>query len=132
MDRWRGVAGRGHFPDADMIPFGHICIRSKAGGSDRVTRYSRDEQITLMSFWCLAPSPLMLGGNLPDNTDWDLSLITNDEVLAVDQDPLENPAARVTPTGARSDNTEIWLRSLRMAAMQWGCSTAASRRPTLP
>ena len=113
MDRWRGVAGRGHFPDADMIPFGHICIRSKAGGSDRVTRYSRDEQITLMSFWCLAPSPLMLGGNLPDNTDWDLSLITNDEMLAVDQDPLENPAARVTPTGARSDNTEIWLRELK-------------------
>ena len=113
MDRWRGVAGRGHFPDADMIPLGHICIRSKAGGSDRVTRYSRDEQITLMSFWCLAPSPLMLGGNLPDNTDWDLSLITNDEMLAVDQDPLENPGARVTPTGARSDNTEIWLRELK-------------------
>ena len=53
MDRWRDVAGPGHFPDADMIPFGHICIRSKAGGGDRVTRYSRDEQITLMSFWCL-------------------------------------------------------------------------------
>ena len=68
MYPWHDFAGPGHYPDADMIPFGHICIRSKAGGNDRVCRFTHDEQITLMSFWCLAPSPLMLGGNLPDNT----------------------------------------------------------------
>ena len=118
MDRWRDVAGPGHFPDADMIPFGHICIRSKAGGNDRVTRYSRDEQITLMSFWCLAPSPLMLGGNLPDNTDWDLALITNDEVLAVNQDPLANPAARVTSIGEHAlIIRKFGFGSLRTAAV---------------
>ena len=82
MYPWHDFIGPGHYPDADMIPFGHICIRSKAGGNDRVSRFSHDEQIMLMSFWCLAPSPLMLGGNLPDNTQWDLDLITNDEVLA--------------------------------------------------
>ena len=109
MNGWRDVAGPGHFPDADMIPFGHICIRSKAGGNDRTSRYTHDEQTTLMSFWCLAPSPLMLGGNLPDNSEWDLSLLTNDEVLAVNQDPLVRPAARIAQQG----RTEVWMRSLR-------------------
>jgi alpha-galactosidase len=113
MNTWRGVAGPGRFPDADMIPFGHICIRSKAGGNDRPSRYTRDEQTTLMSFWCLAPSPLMLGGNLPDNSDVDLALITNDEVLAVNQDALAQPAARVSQQGAPASRTEVWVRTLK-------------------
>jgi hypothetical protein len=111
MNQWRDVAGPGHFPDADMIPFGHVAIRSKAGGNDRMTRYTHDEQITLMSFWCLAPSPLMLGGNLPDNAPWDDEVITNDEVLAIDQDPLAKPAARVSQEAATK--TEVWLRELK-------------------
>jgi hypothetical protein len=113
MNSWREVAGPGHFPDADMLPLGHLCIRSKAGGNDRMTRYTHDEQTTLMSFWCLSPSPLMLGGNLPDNTPWDLELITNDEVLAIDQDALAKPAARVSQQGAAGTRTEVWVRELK-------------------
>lgn len=109
MNDWRGVAGPGRYPDADMLPLGHICIRSKAGGDERVCNYTHDEQITLISFWCLAPSPLMLGGNLPDNTQWDLDLITNDEVLALDQDSLVKPACRVSQQGT----TEVWVRELK-------------------
>ena len=109
MYAWHDFTGTGHFPDADMIPFGHICIRSKAGGNDRVSRFSHDEQVMLMSFWCLAPSPLMLGGNLPDNTQWDLDLISNDEVLAVNQDALGSPARRVT----QKDGVEIWVKELK-------------------
>ena len=113
MSRWYDYIGPGHFADADMLPLGHICIRSKAGGDERVCQYTHDEQITLMSFWCLAPSPLMLGGNLPDNTQWDLDLITNDEVLAVDQDPLVNPAKRISQQGTRNARTEVWVRDLK-------------------
>ena len=112
MHAWHDFAGPGHYPDADMLPLGHICIRSKAGGEERVCRYTHDEQITLMSFWCLAPSPLMLGGNLPDNTPWDLDLITNDEVLALNQDPLVKPAARVSQRGEPNARTEVWIREL--------------------
>jgi alpha-galactosidase len=66
-----------------------------------------------MSFWCLTPSPLMLGANLPDNTSWDLGLITNDQVLALDQDPLAKPAARIDHQGGgTADRTEVWLREL--------------------
>ncbi len=120
MAQWHDVAAPGHFPDADMIPFGHICIRSKAGGNDRESRYTHDEQTTLMSFWCLAPSPLMLGGNLPDNTDWDLSMITNDEALAIDQDALAKPAARTTSAGGPADKTEVWVREIKDGARAVG------------
>ena len=51
----------------------------------------------------------MLGGNLPDNTAWDLSLLTNDEVLAVNQDPLALPATRLGQQG----RAEVWMRSLK-------------------
>jgi hypothetical protein len=113
MYPWHDFIGPGHYADADMIPLGHIAIRSKAGGDDRVSRFSHDEQILLMSFWCLAPSPLMLGGNLPDNAPWDLSLLTNDEVLALDQDPLVKPATRVSQEGPPKARTEVWVRELK-------------------
>jgi hypothetical protein len=103
---WQGVGGPGHWPDSDMIPLGHIGIRSVDG--NRQTRFTRDEQVTLMSFWSLAPSPLMLGMNLPDNDDWTLSLLTNDEALAINQDVLGQPARRA----AKVNGTEVWVREL--------------------
>lgn len=104
---WKGVAGPGHWPDADMIPLGHIAIRSKCGGVDHLTKLAPDEQMALMSLWAIAPSPLMLGMNLPDNDAWTLSLLTNDEVLAVNQDPLEDnlsecPGRMTRKCGSRS------------------------------
>jgi hypothetical protein len=109
LARWPGVAGPGHWPDADMIPFGHIAIRCTIAGRERQTRFSTNEQVMLMSFWALAPSPLMLGNNLPDTDPWTLSLLTNDEVLAVDQDALGSPARRATQT----NGTEIWIKGLQ-------------------
>ena len=44
----------------------------------------------------MAPSPLMLGMNMPENDDWTLSLLTNDEVLAVNQDPLGRQGIRIS------------------------------------
>ena len=96
LGKWQGVGGPGHWPDSDMIPFGHIGIKCTIAGPERQTRFTKDEQVMLMSLWALAPSPLMLGNNLPDTDEWTLSLLTNDEVLAVNQDPLGSPARRVT------------------------------------
>ena len=95
---WRAEAGPGHWPDGDMIPFGHICLRNCDVKPERWTRFTRPEQLTLMSLWCLESSPLMLGMNLPDNDEWTTALLTNPEVLAVDQDA---PAA---PRGAFTGN----------------------------
>jgi len=62
-----------------------------------------------MSLWALAPSPLMLGNNLPDTDEWTLSLLTNDEVIAVNQDALGSPARRVMQT----KGTEVWVKELK-------------------
>jgi len=109
LGKWQGVAGPGHWPDADMIPFGHLGIKCTIAGRERQTRFSKSEQVALMSLWALAPSPLMLGNNLPDTDEWTLSLLTNDEVLAVNQDPLGRPARRV----AQHKGTEIWVKELK-------------------
>ena len=109
IGRWQGIAGPGHWPDADMIPFGHIGIKCTIAGPDRETRFTKDEQRTLMSLWALAPSPLMLGANLPDTDAWTLSLLTNDEVLSVDQDPRGKPATRLKQPGGG----EIWVKELK-------------------
>jgi len=109
LGKWQGVGGPGHWPDADMIPFGHIGIKCTIAGPERQTRFSKDEQVMLMSLWALAPSPLMLGNNLPDTDEWTLSLLTNDEVLAVNQDPLGSPARRVMQT----NGVEIWVKELK-------------------
>ena len=89
--RWQSQPQPDHWPDADMIPFGHLGIRCFDAHGDHWTRFTKDEQLTFMSMWCLMPSPLMLGMNLPDNDDWTNSLLTNDEVLAIDQDALAAP-----------------------------------------
>ena len=107
--RWTEYAGPGHWPDGDMIPFGHICQRNCDVRPDRWTRFTRDEQLTLMSLWALAPSPLMLGMNLPDNDVWTTAILTNPEVLAVDQDSLGKPAKRMLEP---SMPAEIWMKPL--------------------
>jgi hypothetical protein len=108
LGRWQGVGGPGHWPDADMISIGHLGIKCTIAGPDRQTRFTKDEQVLLMSLWALAPSPLMLGNNLPDTDDWTLSLLTNDEALSVNQDALGSPARRVMQT----NNAEIWVKEL--------------------
>jgi hypothetical protein len=107
--QWQSAGAPGHWPDADMIPLGHIAIRSKLGGSSHWTHFTRDEQLTLMSLWALAPSPLMLGMNLPDNDDWTTALLTNPEVLAVNQDAPGKSARRIFNA---SSTAEIWEKQL--------------------
>lgn len=104
--KWQGVGGPGHWPDADMIPLGRIAIRSV--GKDRTTKFTKDEQVTLMSLFSLIPSPLMLGMSLPDLDPWTLSLLTNKEVIDINQDPLGQPGKRVS----QNQSCEVWAKPL--------------------
>jgi hypothetical protein len=79
----------GSWPDADMLPLGRISIRGERG-DERYTNFTPDEQRTLMTLWSFARSPLMLGGDLPSNDPFTLALITNAEILAVDQESAGN------------------------------------------
>ena len=82
--KWQPYARPGNWPDGDMLPLGHIGIRAERG-DPRMSLLTHDEQRTLMSLWSIARSPLMFGGNLPDNDAFTLELLTNSEVLAVNQ-----------------------------------------------
>jgi hypothetical protein len=108
LAQWQGAGALGHWPDADMIPLGKIALRSKLGGDPHWTHFTRAEQLSLMSLWALAPSPLMLGMNLPDNDDWTTALLTNPEVLAVNQDPLGKSGVRLSHT----NSVEMWSKDL--------------------
>jgi hypothetical protein len=77
---WAPFSGGGHYPDADMLPLGAI-----RASKNSHTHFTKDEQYTLMTLWSICRSPLIFGGDLPQTDAFTLSLLTNDEVLAVDQ-----------------------------------------------
>ena len=81
---WTPYRGPGHFPDADMLPVGVLQM-----GKNK-THFTRDEQFTLLTLWSIARSPLILGADLTKLDDFTLSLLTNDEVIAVDQASTNN------------------------------------------
>jgi alpha-galactosidase len=103
---WSKYVGPNTWPDADMLPLGHIGIRScEHGIGDRWTRFTRVEQITLVSLWCIFRSPLMFGGELRDNDDWTLSLLTNPEVLRVQS--YSHSSRQLSRTGIYGDHV-VW------------------------
>jgi hypothetical protein len=87
--KWAPFIGPDSWPDADMLPLGRIGLRAERG-DDRQTRLTHDEQYTLMSLWFIFRSPLMFGGDLPSNDAFTLSLLTNAEALAVNQNSANN------------------------------------------
>jgi len=89
--KWAGVGQAGHWPDADMLPIGYLGP-APGWGQPRQCRLTHDEQRTLISLWAVFPSPLMIGGDLTKADAWTVSLLTNPEVLAVDQHSKGNHA----------------------------------------
>ncbi len=79
---WEGISKRGNYPDCDMLPLGRISKNGTCHGEkNRYTRFTKPEQYTLMTLWGIFKSPLMFGGNLPENDEFTLSLLTNREYL---------------------------------------------------
>jgi len=81
---WEGQGGPGHWPDCDMLQIGKLSKRGPVG-EERYSRFTDDELYTHINFWCIYKSPLMIGCNLPENRAIERTLLTNDEVLAVNQ-----------------------------------------------
>lgn len=95
--RWAGTARPGAWPDADMLPLGSL--RPAAGwGEPRDSRLTHDEQRTLMTLWSVMRSPLIMGGNLLEADPWTVGLLTNREVLDVDQHSTDNHPVVSTET----------------------------------
>jgi alpha-galactosidase len=84
LKNWTPYRRPGAWPDADMLPLGVLEM------GKRTTRFTPDEQRTLITLWSIARSPLIMGGDLRKLDDFTSSLLTNDEVLAVNQTSGEN------------------------------------------
>ena len=82
--RWARFTGPQSWPDADMLPMGRLALRAERG-EPRETNFTEDEQYTMMTLWCLARSPLMFGGHLPETGEFAWNLISNPEAMAVNQ-----------------------------------------------
>jgi hypothetical protein len=86
---WAPYIGPNHWPDADMLPLGRICIRGYKE-PERQSRFTPDEVQTNLTLWAIFRSPLMMGGDLPSLDNATLGRLTNSEVLNVDQHSSNN------------------------------------------
>jgi len=84
LSQWNPHRLTGAWPDADMLPLGTLVL------GERTTRFTEEEQVTLMTLWSIARSPLMHGGDMTKTDPFTLKLLTNDEVLAVNQKSAHN------------------------------------------
>ncbi len=115
LAKWSAYAGPGHWPDADMLPFG-VLKPHPGWGDPRVSGLTPDEARTQFTLWAIARSPLILGANLTQLDDATRALITNRAVIAIDQTawashPVALPAgfegfrAWIALTGSRAHPT---------------------------
>lgn len=116
-DTWTSMAGigfgqaglsryarPGHWNDPDMLVVGKVGW----GPELRPSRLTPDEQYTHISLWCLLAAPLLIGCPIEQLDEFTLGLLTNTEVLEVDQDPLGRQADRVVD----GDDYQVWAREL--------------------
>jgi alpha-galactosidase len=104
-------AGPGHWNDPDMLVVGKV-----GWGNLHPTKLTPNEQYTHISLWCLLCSPLLIGCDMAQLDEFTLNLLTNDEVLDVNQDPLGKQAARV----AQQSDTEVWSKELEDGSLAVG------------
>ncbi|PYX40287.1 MAG: alpha-galactosidase [Acidobacteria bacterium] len=110
--QWAQYSQPGHWPDADMLPIGYLGP-APGWGKPRWTRLTHDEQRTLLTLWSIFRSPLMIGGNLPSSDAWTTSLLTNADVLAIDQHATSARAVLTT------EKVVVWTANAATADLQY-------------
>jgi alpha-galactosidase len=97
VQRWQPYASPGHWNDPDMMEIGYMRTgdysHSKQG--PHMTRLTPDEQYSQFTLWCVIDAPLLISCDLQHLDDFTLNILTNDEVIAVNQDSLGQQAKRV-------------------------------------
>jgi len=105
--------GPGGWNDPDYLLLGYL---SNWKGQTVPTPLTPNEQYTHVSLWALVAAPFIFSGDITRLDEFTLSLLTNDEIIDVDQDPLGKPGYRVSKTG----NSEVWLRKLEDGSVAVG------------
>jgi alpha-galactosidase len=96
LENWNPHRAPGAWPDADMLPLGRLAL------GKRDSKFTLDEQRTLMTLWAIARSPLIMGGDLRHLDPATLALLTNRSVIAVNQASTDNQPHFV------EDGTRVW------------------------
>jgi alpha-galactosidase len=104
QDAWSRASGPGHWNDPDMLVVGKVGW----GPTLHATKLTPSEQLSHISMWCMLSAPLILGCDLEQLDPFTTSLLTNDEVLAIDQDALGRQATRVATIGP----LDLYLKTL--------------------
>lgn len=117
-------SGPGRWNDPDMLVLGELGW----GGAPRPTRLTPDEQLTHFSLWCLLSAPLLIGCDLSDIDPFTRALLTNDEAIAIDQDPLARQAVRVD---RQSGGGEVWARPLSDGSQAVGLFNRGKEKRTV-
>jgi alpha-galactosidase len=112
QDKSAPYASPGHWNDPDMLVVGRVGW----GPNLRETRLRPNEQYTHISLWCLLCSPLLLGCDLRNMDAFTVSLLTNDEVLAVNQDALGQQARPVGDAGS----LDVWAKKMEDGSLAAG------------
>jgi hypothetical protein len=113
----------GHFNDPDMLVVGKVGW----GPSLHNTHLTYDEQYTHISLWSLLSSPLLIGCDMGHLDSFTLSLLTNDEVLAIDQDALGKGAARYI----KNDSYQVWVKELKDGGKAIGLFNTSDKYQTI-
>ena len=102
-EKWADHVKIGSWPDCDMLPLGKISKNcSCLGDRDRYTNFTPDEQKTMLTLWSVFRSPLILGGELRENREEDLAVITNRDIIEINQYSSQNKQLR------RNKNEAVW------------------------
>jgi hypothetical protein len=107
---WQPYVKPGSWPDEDMLPIGSLTPHP-GWGQPRESRLTHDEERTEFTLWAIARSPLILGGNLTKLDDFTRSLITDKELIAMNQFTHANHPIGNLPPGfehVRAWEAETW------------------------
>ncbi len=130
---WQKHVSKGCYPDCDMLPLGYL---GKGFGRERQTSFTRQEQRTMMTLWCLFGSPLMIGAELTKLDDWTKSLLTNKSILKMltpdcrpEQICLEENRAVWKAENEKTGEYYIALFNLAEEEAEVGVSTGEAEMP---
>lgn len=112
LDKWGPYGGPGHWNDPDMMILGNVTTGAKL----HPTRLTADEQYSHVSLFSLLAAPLLIGCPIEQLDPFTLNLLTNDEVIEIDQDPLGKSARLVL----EENDVQVWLKPLENGAYALG------------
>ena len=117
LDKWSPYGGHGHWLDPDMMILGNVTT----GTELHPTRLTPDEQYSHVSLFSLLAAPLLIGCPIEQLDPFTLNLLTNDEVIAINQDPLGKSARLL----AEEKGVQIWVKPLEDGSFAVGLFNVA-------